>query len=681
MLRTMRTLHTALLAVLTLVGLGAGHVLAQSTSVSMVDVAGMPGDTVWVPVKVTSSDGLSGVQVSVSVTDAAIAEVSGFDTNNTVAGDIKAAGGFEQVGTTSYVVANASAVAVTKADLIVIGFALKAEGSTTATVDVTLAVGDNPPVSKQYTLTPNVIVSNTVVQAPSGTVKVGVASDLGVTITGVGAAIYGYQFELVYDPTVLDITADITGTLSDVTGAVFQANEIAAGRLRVVWAATSGISTDGTLLNLMVEGVAEGSSTLTFENVLFSDANGNGIAVAPQAGEVMAEINQAPTFTNAIMDTLMLYQGETFNYDFDATDPNGDPITFFLPDPAPTVSIDPATGVLIVSVPMDMDPGLYEGQVGVTDGIDTTLATIILEVLAPESIATVRGTSDGTFLTTEGVVTRAMGRFVYIQDGDVAITLFQSSGDFRDAVESGAIKKGDRLRVYGEVATFNELKEIYPENFYVVSENNPLPEPQQVTVAELASNGEAYEAELVLVYGFDLDTRGDSVFSASTNYPIKDASVTDFGLVDLRIPSASDTEWEGQPIPQPPLAFTGVVGQYRTKYQLLAIELSDIRSVVANETDELPAEFSVSGLYPNPFVNELNVQVDVPASMEVEVTLYDMLGREVRVLKPGVVAAGSGRELKLSVQDLPAGVYFLRVRGEDATGKTYQEVRRVVHIK
>ncbi len=682
MLRTIHTLRFTLLAVLAFVGLGAGSLMAQSTSVSMADIVGQPGDTVRVPVKVTSSSGLSGVQVNVAVADAAVAELAGFETAGTVAGAIKDAGGLESVGATSYVVANASAVSVTTDNLITLVFALKAEGTTTATVDVTLSVGDNPPVSESHSLTPSIIVSNTLVTAPTTTVKLGVSTDLPITATNL-SSVYGYQFDVVYDPAVVDVTgADVAGTLSDVSGALLQTNEVSAGRFRIVWASTQELSGSGTLINLMVEGVAEGSSAITFDNVLFTDDQGNTLSVVPRNGEVTVAQNNAPVFTNAPTDTFKVYQGGTVSYDFDASDADGDALTFFLVNPPDTtVTIDPVAGTFETEVPMDVMPGVYGIDVGVTDGVDTTTTTMVIEILSPETIATVRGTDDGTMLTTEGIVTRAMGRFAYIQDGDVAITLFQSSGAFRDAVEGGMIKKGDRLRVYGEVASFHELKEIYPENFFVVSSNNPLPAPQQVTVAELAANGENYEAELITLYGFELDTRGDSVFSASTNYPIKDASVSDFGQVDLRIPSASDTEWEGQPIPQSPLAFTGVLGQFDAKYQLLAIELADIRSVVANENTELPVEFGVSGLYPNPFVNELHVQLDLPASMDVEVTLYDMLGREVRVMKPGMMAAGSGKELKLEVRDLPAGVYFLRVRATDATGKTYQHVGRVVHVK
>jgi len=263
----------------------------------------------------------------------------------------------------------------------------------------------------------------------------------------------------------------------------------------------------------------------------------------------------------------------------------------------------------------------------------------------------------------------------------VAITLFQGSGAFRDAIEGGMIKKGDRLRVYGEVASFHELKEIYPSKYLVVSRNNPLPEAQQVTVAELAANGENYEAELITLYGFELDTKGDTVFSASRNYPIKDASVEDFGLVDLRIPSASDTEWEGQSIPQSPLAFTGVLVQYDAKYQLLAVELGDILSVGANEKTELPKEFAISGLYPNPFAGVLKLRMDMPASMEVKVVLYDVLGREIRVFEEGILPAGAGRELVIKGSDLPAGVYILRVQARGVTGQIYEKVEPVVHVK
>jgi len=619
----------------------AGSLYAQSyTSVEVDNIKGEPGDTVRAAIKVITTAKIAGIQVDITVTDTTVAKLVGFDSDSTVAGDVKASGGIEVTGVSSYAVAAASGVDVTREALLKMGFLILKKGTTTVKLDVVLTVEVNGNINEESHTLHTQVLGNTRPDFTEALADTTIGRNDTLNYRYVATDADGDAV------TLFAVELPAGATFDAATGALLWVASVAPGSYTVSIGATDGIDTTTTRANVSVG-------------------------------------NSAPVFTNAPADTVSVYQGATLQHDFDVTDVDGDSLWFFVENPPldPGFSFDAATGEVVYEVPMDAEPGLYSITVGVTDGLDSTLAVLTGRVLSPAAIATVRGTADGEFLTTEGVVTRAMGRFAYIQEGDVAITLFQGSGAFRDAIEGGMIKKGDRLRVYGEVASFHELKEIYPSKYLVVSRNNPLPEAQQVTVAELAANGENYEAELITLYGFELDTKGDTVFSASRNYPIKDASVEDFGLVDLRIPSASDTEWEGQSIPQSPLAFTGVLVQYDAKYQLLAVELGDILSVVANEKTELPKEFAISGLYPNPFAGVLKLRMDMPASMEVKVVLYDVLGREIRVFEEGILPAGAGRELVIKGSDLPAGVYILRVQARGVTGQIYEKVEPVVHVK
>ncbi|HET6567932.1 MAG TPA: cohesin domain-containing protein [Rhodothermales bacterium] len=86
-------------------------------------------------------------------------------------------------------------------------------------------------------------------------------------------------------------------------------------------------------------------------------------------------------------------------------------------------------------------------------------------------------------------------------------------------------------------------------------------------------------------------------------------------------------------------------------------------AAVATES-ELPRAFALRGSYPNPFSTRATLTFDLPQSAEVTVVIYDLLGREVRRLAAGEVAAGAGRRLELNGSGLPSGTYLYRLQAE-----------------
>lgn len=78
-------------------------------------------------------------------------------------------------------------------------------------------------------------------------------------------------------------------------------------------------------------------------------------------------------------------------------------------------------------------------------------------------------------------------------------------------------------------------------------------------------------------------------------------------------------------------------------------------------------------VFPNPTRGRLTVRLDLPAASEVEIRVYDGLGR--RVAGPERQIAGVGEHLvRLSLGHLPAGIYHLEVRsgtgGRDRSHRT-----------
>ena len=100
-------------------------------------------------------------------------------------------------------------------------------------------------------------------------------------------------------------------------------------------------------------------------------------------------------------------------------------------------------------------------------------------------------------------------------------------------------------------------------------------------------------------------------------------------------------------------------------FQAWLRDISDVQStgctnVATEDAAPVPAEFTVHQNYPNPFNPRTTIRYEVPQPDPVKLVVYDMLGRQVRVLVDGVVAAGI-HEVRFDAGLLPSGVYGYRL--------------------
>lgn len=79
------------------------------------------------------------------------------------------------------------------------------------------------------------------------------------------------------------------------------------------------------------------------------------------------------------------------------------------------------------------------------------------------------------------------------------------------------------------------------------------------------------------------------------------------------------------------------------------------------ETAELPTEFAVMSVAPNPVRDRTDLRLNLPATAEVSVRVYDLLGREVMTLSPMMVEAGANQRLQIDASSLSSGVYVYRL--------------------
>jgi hypothetical protein len=79
---------------------------------------------------------------------------------------------------------------------------------------------------------------------------------------------------------------------------------------------------------------------------------------------------------------------------------------------------------------------------------------------------------------------------------------------------------------------------------------------------------------------------------------------------------------------------------------------------------------------PNPVRARATVSLRVRTEQEVNVALYDVLGRRVRTVHDGPVKAGRAHTLRVDAGGLSSGLYLLR-----ADGERFQRTRRVTVVR
>ncbi|MFZ6665726.1 T9SS type A sorting domain-containing protein [Peijinzhouia sedimentorum] len=197
------------------------------------------------------------------------------------------------------------------------------------------------------------------------------------------------------------------------------------------------------------------------------------------------------------------------------------------------------------------------------------LATVDVSAIAIDpfnniiTIADARTKLEGEFVAVEGVVTvgKEFGSGPsYIQDATGGIPFFNSN--FTSQIEIG-----DKVRVYGPISFFNDLKQISGSNFIGVDVTTS-PEfivPQIIPLAELGN----YEGQLVTVQA-EFENK-NFVFSPNSNENVLAGGITR----EVRI--TGTTNIPGLAKPQSTTEITGVVGQFRGTPQLLPRFEQDIQ--------------------------------------------------------------------------------------------------------
>lgn len=96
----------------------------------------------------------------------------------------------------------------------------------------------------------------------------------------------------------------------------------------------------------------------------------------------------------------------------------------------------------------------------------------------------------------------------------------------------------------------------------------------------------------------------------------------------------------------------------------MAIQLYQQMTSIDDGSSSLPCEFSLRQNYPNPFNASTMIEFTLAKQQDVKLTVYDLLGREVRTLLDEPRLSGI-HKVAFDASDLTSGVYFYRLRAGD----------------
>jgi hypothetical protein len=142
-----------------------------------------------------------------------------------------------------------------------------------------------------------------------------------------------------------------------------------------------------------------------------------------------------------------------------------------------------------------------------------------------------------------------------------------------------------------------------------------------------------------------------------------DSSIIYLRMVDLEI------------FRMPPLA-TSIIDLFGTDLILSWIDSLGVISVVDDYlTQQTPDTYQLHKAYPNPFNAVTTIGYQLPTVSSIELTVYDIQGREVITLVKGKQAAGRYK-VQWNADNYSSGIYFYKLQTEN-----FIQVRKFVLVK
>jgi hypothetical protein len=326
------------------------------------------------------------------------------------------------------------------------------------------------------------------------------------------------------------------------------------------------------------------------------------------------------------------------------------------------------------AIPETLTPGAPNGAVipcepWITDLFPLRQNTGTGEPLYLDTFVVVRGIVNVSNYVLDSLT---LSRF-YMQDDNAGINVFRG-------IVPPNIVVGDCLIVSGWVDFYCGLTEIsnFPTNNCVFSvELVDHAAPPTPTVITGNSPFELFEGMLVRMENVNIVSGTWPAEGQDTNLVITDGN----GFIGLRI--SRWTNVDGSTPPSPTFHLIGIMNQYDvsspydSNYQIIPRSTADIINVqdAGDPQASLVAqEFVLAGSYPNPFNSTAQIRFTVGSARELDLVIFDVLGREMTHQK--LTGLTPGAHTYAWTPSGATGLYLLRLSGESRT-----ETAKLLYLK
>lgn len=298
---------------------------------------------------------------------------------------------------------------------------------------------------------------------------------------------------------------------------------------------------------------------------------------------------------------------------------------------------------------------------------------IEVEVIEVATLAELRaGAQDGTTYKYMGEAVVTYNRPStnrnqrYLMDETAGILIDDAPGTITSTYNVGDVMTGVR----GTLSTFGGILQFVPSLDPGEPQATADVEPLSLTLDEL--NVQTHMSMLVRIEDASFLDSGE--FDSGENYDVIDGSVDAASAVTFRTAFA-EANYIGEAIPGGVINLVAIVGAFDGSPQLTSRSDADFETPTSNDPGVNPYEFALDQNFPNPFNPSTRINYSLAQTADVQLVVYDILGRRVASLVNGVQSAGT-YTVDFDMSRFSSGTYIYRLEAGD-----YVSVRKMMLIK
>ena len=413
------------------------------------------------------------------------------------------------------------------------------------------------------------------------------------------------------------------------------------------------------------------------DSVIIAVTDGFEVVTQHYALTVLAS-NDPPTFTSS--PTKVVYEDSTYTYSMSASDPDSEnSLIIFVPRKLPSFLVFDGKNT-VSGKPLNSDVGEHEVLLSVSDGVDASDQSFVLKVVNTNDPPTISAIED------------------IVMPEDSSFQMLISADDIDgDTLVFGASANISQMyfNFSGNTLTFSPAEDWFGSTFVTVFANDgylssstdfnvsvkptqdaPKPfvwiSPKTDSIFVDRSN---FENFYNLKWEESKDVDGEevvySIFAKIGIMNSEHIADTNANQLDLSYQEIIDNVFRELPIPKAKVSFKVVASDGIDTVSISGedrVLIVDRRDYLSTKNEAMPDKFALHENFPNPFNPNTTINYDLPMDAFVNIVVYDMLGREVRILVGENQKAGFHSKVwdsrNKEGMTVSAGTYFYQIRSE-----------------